>query len=66
MGIDVAKPDNYETACGKGYWKCGKNEPASIALKSSGFWYYPYEKGGAELVYWDNITNTFKQAVLSD
>ena len=66
MGIDPAKPDYYETACGKGYWECGKNDPASITLKNAGFSYSPYEKGGAVLIYWDSISSTFKQVILND
>ena len=66
MGIDVAKPDNYKTACGKGYWECSANEPASISIKNASFLYFPYEQGGAKLIYWDNISNTFKQAVIND
>jgi len=30
MGIAKVKPGEYETACGKGYWECGKNEPEKL------------------------------------
>ena len=66
MGIDLAKPDKYETACGKGYWECGGGEPATITLKNAGFWYSPFEKGGAVMIFWDDDKNDFQQIIMSD
>jgi hypothetical protein len=31
MGVAKVKPGQYETACGKGYWECGKDEPQSAS-----------------------------------
>ena len=35
MGIAKVKPGEYETACGKGYWECGKDEPEKLKTKPS-------------------------------
>jgi hypothetical protein len=36
MAIDLAEPNTYQTACGKGYWECAANEPNSITLANAG------------------------------
>ena len=33
MGIAKVKPGEYETACGKGYRECGKNEPEKLKTR---------------------------------
>ena len=33
VGIAKVKPGQYETACGKGYWECGKDEPETLSTK---------------------------------
>ena len=66
MGIDLVQPDNYETACGKGYWECSANEPSRVTLKNAGILYSPFEKGGAKLIYWDSAKNDFVQVVMND
>ena len=30
MAIDLAEPNTYQTACGKGYWECAANEPSHV------------------------------------
>jgi hypothetical protein len=66
IGIDLAKPgEKYDTACGKGYWECGKNEPKSITLKNAGFWYIAFEKADS-LVFWNHKKMIFEQIPTSD
>jgi hypothetical protein len=66
LGIDLAEPDTYETACGKGYWECEKGEPEKLNLDKPGFWYYPFEQGGAEIFYWDVSKNDFSNVIMND
>ncbi len=49
MAIDLAEPNTYQTACGKGYWECVANEPTSITLANAGVLYSPFEQGGAAI-----------------
>jgi hypothetical protein len=66
MGIDLVKPDNYETACGKDYWECAANEPSRVILKNAGILYSPFEKGGAKLLFWDITKKDFVQVVMNE
>jgi len=65
MGIDIAEPGNYKTACAKGYWECRPDEPETLVLKSPGIWYFRFESA-ASIWYWDNNREEFKQIWLSD
>ncbi len=51
MGIDLAEPNTYQTACGKGYWECAANEPSSITLANAGILYSAFEQGGAVMIF---------------
>lgn len=65
MGVEIAEPNKYETACGKGYWECAKDEPRVVNLQYFGIFSIAFGKGGS-LWYWDNITNKFKEVITSD
>lgn len=66
LAIELAEPGKYETACGKGYYECTKNDPASIDLKNPGFWYGPFDKGGGGLVFWNQKKMKFEEIIMSD
>lgn len=65
MGIDLAKPGDYKTACAKGYWECGTNEPEVLKLKTPGIWHFRFESA-ASIWYWDKKGSEFKQIWISD
>lgn len=65
MGVDIAKPGEYKTACGKGYWACEKGEPAVLKLKRPAIDYFKFESANS-FFYWDDKTNRFKRIWMSD
>lgn len=65
MGIWEAQPGKRQTACGKGYWDCGENEPPEINLEFSGVDYYVFESAGS-VVFWNKQTDSFEQVWTSD
>lgn len=65
MGIDAAEPGEYETACGKGYWECEKNEPETLILKAPGIWHFKFESA-ASIWYWNEDSNEFIPVSISD
>jgi len=65
MGIDLAKPGRYETACSKGYWACKAGEPKSLKLTKAGLLHFRFESA-ASIWYWDGKTREFRQVWISD
>jgi hypothetical protein len=65
MGIEVAKPGTYKTACGKGYWACERGEPAVLNLKSPAIDFFRFESANSYFV-WDTKTKKFKRIWMSD
>lgn len=65
MGIAVAKPGKYATACGKGYFDCRAPEPDSITLEHPAVDYFK-EEGANSFFYWDKASKGFKRAWMSD
>ncbi len=65
MGIDLAKPKRYKTACGKGYWECEPGEPEVLELMLPGIWYFKFESA-ASLWFWDSSLKSFKSIAISD
>jgi len=51
MGIAKVKPGQYETACGKGYWECGKDEPEKLSTKRDAVEFFKDESGSSVYVY---------------
>jgi len=65
MGITVAKPGKYKTACGKGYFDCQKGEPEELNLKLPAIDYF--KEGSANSFFiWDKKTKQFKRIWMSD
>jgi hypothetical protein len=65
MGVALAKPADYKTACGKGYFKCEKNEPESIRLKNPAIDYF--KEGSANSFFvWEPRTRRFVRFWMSD
>jgi len=48
--IQTLPPGNYKTACGKGYWNCGKDEPELLKLNDPGVLFVSC--GSSEVVYY--------------
>ena len=65
MGIDLASPGKLKTACGKGYWECGHDEPETIELSLPSIWHYRFESA-ASIWYWQASTSSFKQIWIRD
>jgi hypothetical protein len=51
MGIARVKPGQYETACGKGYWECGKDEPEKLKTKRDAVEFFKDESASSVYVY---------------
>jgi hypothetical protein len=65
MGIGVADPGEYKTACGKGYWKCEKNDPELLHLKYSAIDYFKAESANSFFV-WNQNLSRFDRIWMSD
>ncbi len=65
MGISKAKPGQYKTACGKGYWECSDDEPAILNLKNDGVAYFWFESASS-IWYWNTSRNDFTRIGISD
>lgn len=65
MGLSIAEPGDYKTACGKGYWECKEGEPEILELKSVGIAYFLFESASS-IWYWDNLKEEFTQVWISD
>jgi len=65
MGVAVAKPGKYKTACGKGYFECDKGEPESLNLKQPVIDYF--KEGSANSFFvWEKKSKEFKRIWMSD
>jgi hypothetical protein len=65
MGIAVAKPGKYKTACGKGYFDCEKGEPKELSLKLTAIDYF--KEGSANSFFiWDTKKKKFNRIWMSD
>jgi len=65
LGISLASPNNYKTACGKGYGKCDNVDSLTLMLNLPGIFLFTFESAHS-VWYWDSSTNEFKQTWLSD
>jgi hypothetical protein len=65
MGIDVVAPGKYPTACGKGYWKCERAEPAELTLHRPAIDYFRFESANSYFVY-DSEAQRFQRIWMSD
>lgn len=65
MGIAKVTPGKYETACGKGYWECGKEEPKRLTTKRDSIEFFKDESASSVYVY-DLKKHEFKSIATSD
>jgi len=65
MGIEVAKPGTYKTACGKGYWACKKGEPSELKLTNPAIDFFRFGSANSYFV-WNPKTKKFKRIWMSD
>ena len=56
---------NILTACGKGYWECGKDEPSKIQLKFSAIDYFMYGSSNSYFI-WNSERHEFDRVWISD
>jgi hypothetical protein len=64
MGIKIVEPGDYKTACGKGYFKCGPNQPAVLQLALPAINYFLFE-GASSFFWWDTSSQSFKRTWMS-
>jgi len=65
MGIAIAEPGDYKTACGKGYWECKEGEPEIFTLYGIGVAYFLFESASS-IWYWDDSKGEFTEIWISD
>ncbi len=65
MGVDIAKPGEYKTACGKGYFECNEGEPLVLKLRRPAINYFRFESANSFFV-WDEKKAKFKRIWMSD
>jgi hypothetical protein len=65
MGIGIAKPGKYKTACGKGYWNCEPGEPTELVLHLPGIDYFHFESANS-FIWWDSRSKKFVRTWMSD
>jgi hypothetical protein len=65
MGIAKVEPGQYETACGKGYWECGKDEPEKLSTKRDAVEFFKDESASSVYVY-NPRTRKFFSVATSD
>jgi hypothetical protein len=65
LGISAAPSGTYVTACGRGYWDCAADEPASVRLERTGIRCFKRE-GPQSLVFWNQQTLDLQRVWLTD
>ena len=65
MGIAKVKPGDYDTACGKGYWECDKDEPEKLSTKRDAVEFFKDESASSVYVY-NPAKDKFISIVTSD
>jgi hypothetical protein len=65
MGIAKVKPGEYDTACGKGYWECEKDEPKKLKTKRDAVEFFKDESASSVYVY-SLVTRNFVSVATSD
>lgn len=64
MGITVAMPGKYTTACGKGAYEC-IDDPPEIYLENAAIDYFKFDSANM-YIYWDKATKNFKRVGIND
>jgi hypothetical protein len=65
IGISLAVPDRYPTACGKGYFECESGEPKELVLLHPAIDCFK-EESADSVFYWDDRTGSFRRVWMSD
>jgi hypothetical protein len=65
MGMTLVEPGRHETACGKGYWDCKRNEPAALNLRLPSFTFFVFESASS-IFWWDTEAKQFRRTSISD
>lgn len=64
-GIGIVPLGTYQTACGKGYYKCDSNNPEELVVQSPMLDYYRFESANS-FFYWDKEKSSFESVWISD
>ncbi|MBN2200544.1 hypothetical protein JW777_01165 [bacterium] len=64
-GLSPVKPGRYLTACGRGFWDCGPDEPAELELTRSGVYFFIFE-GPCSIFYWNENGRRYRRVPISD
>lgn len=65
MGVDIAKPGEYKTACGKGYFECNEDEPKVLKVRRPAIDYFRFESANSFFL-WNEKTAIFERIWMSD
>jgi hypothetical protein len=65
MGISLAAPGRYRTACGKGYFDCEPGESEELMLQRPAINYFKEESANS-FFYWNDRAASFKRVWISD
>jgi hypothetical protein len=65
MGIAKTEPGEYETACGKGYWECGKDEPQKLSTKRDAVELFK-DESASSVYYYNPKARRFVSVATSD
>ena|SRR5438034_11752653 len=65
MGVSLAPPGRYRTACGKGYVDCEPGEPEELHLQHPAIDYFK-EGSANSFFHWDFPRGAFKRTWMSD
>lgn len=65
LGIGKVSPGSYKTACGKGYWRCGKSEPSELKAGNIAIDFFIAESANSYFV-WSESRNGFMRIWMSD
>ena len=65
LGIAEVSPGTFDTACGKGYWKCQDTETPTLTLTTAGLDVFTCESAN-QFVYWDPKAKAFLKMWMSD
>lgn len=64
MGINIALPGRYTTACGKGAYEC-VDDPPEIQLENAAIDYFKFDSANM-YIYWDKAAQNFKRVGIND
>ena len=65
LGVEVVQTGEYETACGKGYWKCEPGEPTRLKLLLPAIDFFTFESANS-YYWWDVRSKKFARTWISD